>query len=126
MKRKWIALRRVWRKMERADRWFFKWMSGLVALNLAFVWLIHGQAIENIVWLLLFISAKVWEIQRVRRARYRYYLRGEICQCRRTRPKFLAVVEDLEATTLELLHLKQDYNKLKCDYHRLKKEKRQK
>lgn len=126
MKRKWIALRRVWRKMERADRWFFKWMSGLVALNLAFVWMIHGQAIENIVWLLLFISAKVWEIQRVRRARYLYYLQGGVCYWERTRPKFLAVVEDLEATTLELLRLKQDYNKLKCDYHRLKKEKRQK
>ena len=116
MKKKWINLKRRWRKIGKGDRIFYRGQAIVIAFNLLIL-LFTWTAVFSLFWVGLLAYVYSMELARRRVCQWIYYYKG------RWRQIDLDNVKLARAASLRLQYdmLKSDHNKLQCDYHRLKK-----
>lgn len=125
MKKKWITLKRRWRKLEGPDRLFFGAHALLAALNLGCCFISPG-CIVVVLWIGVVVFNYWVSIERVRRARYRWFCLGDLRQISLSKSKYAKLRIDYADCAQELKKTHSDYCKLKYDYNKLKKEVRKK
>jgi hypothetical protein len=116
MKKKWIALKRRWKKLSPFDRRFYRVQAIVIAFNLLtlpFTW----TAICSLLWVGLLTYVYSMELRSRRVEQYIYYYKG------RWRQLGLDNKECLEAAAIksEYSRLCYNYNKLKYECNQLKK-----
>lgn len=125
MKKKWITLKRLWRKLDGADRWFLGAQAVLAMLNLGICFISPGS-IVNFLWIGLIMFNYLIAIERVRRARYYWFCLGDYRQILLSKRKYAKLRADYGDCAQELKKTHSDYCKLQYDYNKLKKEVRKK
>ena len=120
MKKKWIALKRRWKKFEKGDRGMFQ-VYGWYAVLMIALSFVSVEFIVNVFWSLVVMFFAGFYIARRRLDQYRYFLKGRIRQemldwIKYTRTRF----ENAELG-FKLKQLNSDYKKLEYDYNQLKK-----
>ena len=120
MKKKWIALKRRWKKLEKGDRGMFQvygWYAVLmIALSFASI-----EFIMNAFWSLVVMFFAGFYIARRRLDQYRYYLKGSIHQEKQDWIKYARTRYENVELGFKLKQLNSDYKKLEYDYNQLKK-----
>ena len=125
MKKKWINIKRRWRKLEKADRILLGFYGAIIISNIPLICFGIYSGIASILWLLLLINDRLLMIKKGRVKAARAY---SICKAaispvvERLCRELICTEIDLHNVKNEYDDLKQKYNKLKCDYHRLKKQ----
>ena len=121
MKKKWINLKRRWRKMHKSDRKMFKGIGILTALNIAALpWVLHN--VTNILWLLLLLWTH-WIHVAALRVNTKYNLRrGAMHQWWHDRKRYNELSEQLISAEFSRDRLNSKYKKLEYDYRQLKKQ----
>ena len=125
MKKKWITLKRLWRKLDGADRWFLGAQAVLAMLNLGVCFISPGS-IVNFLWIGLITFNYLMAIERVRRARYRWFRLGDLRQFLLSNRKYAKLAGEYADCARELKETHSAYCKLQYDYNKLKKEVRKK
>lgn len=125
MKKKWITLKRLWRKLDGADRLFFGAHALLATLNLGVCFISPGS-IVNFLWIGLITFNYLMAIERVRRARYRWFRLGDLRQFVLSNIKYAKLAGEYADCARELKETHSAYCKLQYDYNKLKKEVRKK
>lgn len=125
MKKKWITLKRLWRKMDGADRWFLGAQAVLATLNLG-VCFISPRGIVNFLWIGLITFNHLIAIERVRRTRYRWFRLGDLRQFLLSNRKYAKLAGEYADCAKTLKETHSAYCKLQYDYNKLKKEVRKK
>lgn len=121
MKKKWINLKRRWRKMHKSDRSYFACMGTLAALNIATLPWAHGN-VMNILWLSLLLWMR-WQYVAALRIETKWNLRrGGIRQWRSDRKRYNELVDRYLDMSNERNNLHSKYKKLEYDYRQLKKQ----
>ena len=120
MKKKWIALKRRWKKLEKGDRGMFQvygWYAVLmIALSFA-----SAVFIINAFWSLVVMFFAGFYIARRRLDKYRYFLKGSIHQEEQDWIKYTRTRYENAELGFKLKQLHSDYKKLEYDYNQLKK-----
>ena len=121
MKKKWINLKRRWRKMHKSDRSYFACMGTLTALNIATLpWVLHN--VTNILWLLLLLWTHQIHVAALRvNTKYNLH-RGAMHQWWRDRKRYNELSEQLISAESSRDRLNSKYKKLEYDYRQLKKQ----
>ncbi len=125
MRKKWITLKRRWRKLDGGDRWFLGANAVLATLNLGLCFISPGS-IVNILWIGLIVFNYCTAISRVRRAQYFWFRIGDVRQFVLSNMKYAKLAGEYIECTKELKETHSAYCKLQYDYNKLKKEVRKK
>lgn len=121
MKKKWINLKRRWRKMHKSDRSYFACMGTLTALNIvSLLW--EMDNVINIAWLSLLLWTRWMYIASLRKNTKRDLHRGAMHQWWRDRKRYNELSEQLISTEFSRDRLNSKYKKLEYDYRQLKKQ----
>ena len=121
MKKKWITLRRLWRKLDGADRWFLGAQAVLAMLNLGVCFISPGR-IVNFLWIGLITWNHCDAISRARRMLYAGHLIGNARGNLFSAKRLVNLAMDYDNCARELKKTRSDYCKLQYDYNKLKKE----
>lgn len=125
MKKKWITLKRRWRKLGAGDRFFFGCHIGLSVVNLVLCFISPG-CIVNMLWIGLITWNQCDAISRARRMLYAGYLIGNARGHLFSAKRLVNLAMDYDKCSRELKKTHSDYCKLQYDYNKLKKEVRKK
>ena len=125
MKKRWITLKRRWRKLWPGDRLFFGCHIGLFVVNLVLCFISSG-CIVNILWIGLITWKHCDAISRARRMLYAGYLIGDARGHLSSSKRLVKLAKDYDNCAQELKKTHSDYCKLQYDYNKLKKEVRKK
>ncbi len=121
MKKKWINLKRRWRKMHKSDRKVFKGLGILIALNIAALpWVLYN--VTNISWLLLLLWIHWIHVASLRKNTKYNLHRGAMHQWWRDRKRYNELSEQLISAEFSRDRLNSKYKKLEYDYRQLKKQ----
>lgn len=120
MKKKWIALKRKWKKLEKGDRGMFQIYGWYAVLMIALSFASVGF-IVNAFWSLVVMIFAGFYIARRRLDQYRYYLKGGIHQEKQDWKKYARTRYENAELGFKLKQLNSDYKKLEYDYNQLKK-----
>lgn len=121
MKKKWINLKRRWRKMHKSDRKVFKGLGILIALNIAALpWVLHS--VTNITWLLLLLWIHRIHVASLRKNTKCDLRRGAMHQWWHDRKRYNELSEQLISAEFSRDSLNSKYKKLEYDYRQLKKQ----
>ena len=120
MKKKWIALKRRWKKLEKGDRGMFQ-IYGWYAVLMIALSFVSVEFIVDAFWSLAVIFFAGFYIARRRLEQYRYYLRGSIHQEKQDWKKYARTRYENAELGFKLKQLNSDYKKLEYDYNQLKK-----
>ena len=120
MKKKWIALKRRWKKLHRMDRRFFRLIGAfmLFYLALTFLWI---SFLPNLVWMTTLMMLQYFNICIRRNRQYAYYLRGCVHQLTVDWVRDRRTVNENVELKVKNRRLHSDYKKLEYDYNQLKK-----
>ena len=121
MKKKWINLKRRWRKMHKSDRMHFACMGTLTALNIATLPWAHGN-VMNILWLALLLWMRWMYVAALRKDSYYYFHRGALHQWWSDDKRRVQVLEQCFQAERAYADLNSKYKKLEYDYRQLKKQ----
>lgn len=121
MKKKWITLKRLWRKLGAGDRLFFGCQIGLFVVNLVLCFLSPG-CIVNMLWIGLITWNHCDAISRARRMLYAGHLIGNARGHLFSAKRLVNLAMDYDNCARELKKTRSDYCKLQYDYNKLKKE----
>ena len=120
MKKKWINLKRRWRKMHKSDRSYFACMGILTALNIATLpW--EMDNVINIAWLSLLLWTRWMYVASLRKNTKRDLRRGAMHQWWHDRKRYNELSEQLISAEFSRDRLNSKYKKLEYDYRQLKK-----
>lgn len=125
MKKRWITLKRRWRKLDGGSRLFFGVHAILAALNLGCCFISPG-CIVSILWIGVVIFNEWTNIEQVRRTRYYWFRLGDARRTVLSYYKYAKLRADYADCAQELKKTHSDYCKLQYDYNKLKKEVRKK
>ena len=120
MKKKWIALKRRWKKLTKFDRRSFRVFGLLIAINTVFT-LFSFSNIINTLWLAMFVWAHIRFIQIRIHTQMLWYWRGRNRQVKLNEvaaKQILAIAWNQHKKNIQL---NSDYKKLEYDYNQLKK-----
>jgi hypothetical protein len=120
MKKKWIALKRRWKKLSPFDRRFYKGQVILVVFNLLMSILTLFNLL-NIMWIILLTLTFSFSLSMRRRTAYLWYYKGRFHQNGVDHVKAHDLVEWAKEVANENKQLNSDYKKLEYDYNQLKK-----
>ena len=120
MKKKWKALKRRWKKLEKGDRGMFQVYGWYAVLMIALSFASVGF-IVNAFWSLVVMIFAGFYIARRRLDQYRYYLKGSIHQEKQDWIKYARTRYENVELGFKLKQLNSDYKKLEYDYNQLKK-----
>ena len=121
MKKKWIALKRRWKKMDRYDQAYFK--VDFVILIAGLVLLIFGRGVgfTLMCWMFSNILLRTAYMSRIRVRKYQSYRKGKIRQNELDRDEIWELRQENVHIKFKYDRLHSDYKKLEYDYHQLKK-----
>ena len=125
MKQKFIQMKRRWRKLDKSDRWMYIAWGIIAVLNIPLVCMGSMSSLTTILWVFLLVFVKASEYALGRKRTRRMFIVGKfrvalvLEECAMKLFRRHSEYMDLQAEHDEL---KQKYNKLECDYHRLKKQ----
>lgn len=125
MKKKWITLKRLWRKLDGHDRLFFGAHALLAALNLGCCFISPG-CLVSFLWIGVVVFNYWVAIERVRRTRYRWFRLGDLRQFLLSNRKYAKLAGEYADCAKTLKETHSAYCKLQYDYNKLKKEARKK
>lgn len=120
MKKKWIALKRRWKKLHRMDRQFFRIIGAFTLLYLLLL-PVSLVFLGNLVWTSSFIILQYFSISIRRNRQYAYWLRGCIHQSNADWIRNRRTMYENAELKFKYDRLNSDYKKLEYDYHQLKK-----
>ena len=120
MKKKWIALKRRWKKLSPFDRRFYKGQVILVVFNLLMS-MLNILNLFNIMWIILLTLIFSFGLQMRRRTAYLWYHKGRLHQHGIDWVKMEDLVQWAREVARENKKLNSDYKKLEYDYNQLKK-----
>ena len=120
MKKKWIALKRRWKKLSPFDRRFYKGQVILVVFNLLMSMLTILNLL-NIMWVVLLTLIFTFSLSMRRRTAYLWYHKGRLHQHGIDWVKMEDLVQWAREVARENKQLNSDYKKLEYDYNQLKK-----
>ena len=120
MKKKWIALKRRWKKLSPFDRRFYKGQVILVVFNLLMS-ILSILNLLNIMWVVLLTLIFTFSLSMRRRTAYLWYYKGRLHQNGVDCAKADDLVQWAKAVANENKQLNSDYKKLEYDYNQLKK-----
>ena len=120
MKKKWIALKRRWKKLEKGDRGMFQ-VYGWYAVLMSALSFVSVEFIVNAFWSLVVMFFAGFYIARRRLYQYRYFLKGRIRQEKLDWIKYTRTRFENAELGFKLKQLNSDYKKLEYDYNQLKK-----
>ena len=120
MKKKWIALKRRWKKLSPFDRRFYKGQVILVVFNLLMSMLTILNLL-NIMWVVLLTLIFTFSLSMRRRTAYLWYHKGRLHQHGIDWVKMEDLVQWAREVARENKQLHSDYKKLEYDYNQLKK-----
>ena len=120
MKKKWIALKRRWKKLSPFDRRFYKGQMILVVFNLLMS-ILTLLNLLNIMWVILLTLTFSFGLQMRRRTAYLWYHKGRLHQHGIDWVKMEDLVQWARGIARENKQLNSDYKKLEYDYNQLKK-----
>ena len=121
MKKKWINLKRRWRKMHKSDRSYFACMGTLTAFNIATLPWVHSN-VMNILWLALLLWTRWMYVASLRKNTKHAFHRGAMHQWRYDRRRYDELSEQLISAKFSRDRLNSKYKKLEYDYRQLKKQ----
>ena len=120
MKKKWIALKRRWKKLSPFDRRFYKGQMNLVVFNLLMS-ILTLLNLLNIMWVVLLTLIFTFSLSMRRRTAYLWYHKGRLHQHGIDWVKMEDLVQWARGIARENRQLNSDYKKLEYDYNQLKK-----
>ena len=120
MKKKWIALKRRWKKLSPFDRRFYKGQVILVVFNLLMS-ILTLLNLLNIMWIILMTLIFSFGLQTRRRTAYLWYHKGILHQHGIDWVKMEDLIQWAREVARENKQLNSDYKKLEYDYNQLKK-----
>ena len=120
MKKKWITLKRRWKKLSPFDRRFYKGQVIIVVFNLLMS-ILSILNLLNIMWVVLLTLIYTFCLQTRRRTAYLWYYKGRFHQNGVDHVKANDLVEWAKSVAHENKQLNSDYKKLEYDYNQLKK-----
>ena len=121
MKKKWINLKRRWRKMHKSDRSYFACMGTLTALNIiSLPW--EMDNVINIAWLALLLWMRWMYVASLRINTKCDLRRGAMHQWWHDRKRYNELSEQLISAEFSRDRLNSKYKKLEYDYRQLKKQ----
>ena len=120
MKKKWIALKRRWKKLSPFDRRFYKGQVIIVVFNLLMSMLTILNLL-NIMWFILLALTYTFSLLMRRRTAYLWYYKGRLHQNGVDCAKADNLVQWAREIARENKQLNSDYKKLEYDYNQLKK-----
>ena len=120
MKKKWIALKRRWKKLSPFDRRFYKGQMILVVFNLLMS-ILTLLNLLNIMWVVLLTLIFTFSLSMRRRTAYLWYHKGRLHQHGIDWVKMEDLVQWAREVGRENKKLNSDYKKLEYDYNQLKK-----
>lgn len=120
MKKKWITLKRRWKKLSPFDRRFYKGQVILVVFNLLMSMLTLLNLL-NIMWVVLLTLIFTFSLSMRRRTAYLWYHKGRLHQHGIDWVKMEDLVQWAREVARENKQLHSDYKKLEYDYNQLKK-----
>ena len=121
MKKKWIALKRKWKKLDNYDQANFK--ADFVILLAGLVFLIFGRGVgfTLMCWMFSNILLRTAYMSRIRIRKYWSYRNGKERQNRLDRDEIWEVLSENVKLKFDNNRLHSDYKKLEYDYNQLKK-----
>ena len=121
MKKKWIALKRRWKKLDSYDQAYFK--ADFVILLAGLVLLIFGRGVgfTLMCWMISNILLRTAYMSRVRIRKYWSYRNGRERQKSLDTLAINAMIKISWSVHKENRRLHSDYKKLEYDYNQLKK-----
>lgn len=119
MKKKWIALKRRWKKLSTFDRRFYTGQVILVVFNLLMS-ILTILNLLNIMWIVLLTLIFTFSLSMRRRTAYLWYYKGRLHQNLVDRAKADDLVQWARGIARENKQLNSDYKKLEYDYNQLK------
>ena len=121
MKKKWIALKRKWKKLNSYDQAYFK--ADFVILLAGLVLLIFGlgAGFTLMCWMISNILLRTAYMSRIRIRKYWSYRNGRERQDRLDRDEIWEVRGENAKLKFDNNRLHSDYKKLEYDYNQLKK-----
>lgn len=125
MKKKLKQMKRRWRKLEKADQFFYGMNAVLVAANLIGVCCGNVRGLMTCLWvsLVIFIRCATQIEGRMKARRMYFFGKLQVFRVlRQCKYDLFSTHVDLAKMKGNYDDLKQKYNKLECDYHRLKKQ----
>ena len=120
MKKKWITLKRRWKKLSPFDRRFYKGQVILVVFNLLMS-ILSILNLLNIMWVVLLTLIFTVSLSMRRRTAYLWYYKGRLHQNGVDCAKADDLVLWAKVVANENKQLNSDYKKLEYDYNQLKK-----
>lgn len=121
MKKKWIALKRRWKKLDSYDQAYFK--ADFVILFAGLILLIFGRGVGFMLmcWMISNILLRTAYMSRIRIRKYWSYRNGRERQDRLDRDEIREVRGENVKLKFDNNRLHSDYKKLEYDYNQLKK-----
>lgn len=120
MKKKWITLKRRWKKLHRMDRQFFRIIGAFTLLYLLLLPVSLGFLV-NLVWMISFIILQYFSISIRRNRQYVYWLKGCLHQSSADWIRHRRTMYEKAELKFKYDRLHSDYKKLEYDYNQLKK-----
>ena len=120
MKKKWIALKRKWKKLSPFDRRFYKGQVVFVVFNLL-ISILTLLNLLNIMWIILLTLIFSFGLRTRRRTAYLWYHKGRLHQHGIDWVKMEDLIQWAREVARENKQLNSDYKKLEYDYNQLKK-----
>lgn len=120
MKKKWIALKRRWKKLSPFDRAVYVSQGAIVVFNLLML-MLSVLCLFNIMWIVFLTLTFSFGLQMRRRTAYLWYYKGRLHQNGVDCVKAENLAQWAKAVANENKRLNSDYKKLEYDYNQLKK-----
>ena len=120
MKKKWIALKRKWKKLEKGDRGMFTVYGWYTLAMIACSFVVINMLI-NAVWAIILMFFTWVYIRHRRIMQYRYFHEGRYHQLLEDRVKTAQLREAVLEMNEIIRKQNSDYKKLEYDYNQLKK-----
>lgn len=120
MKKKWITLKRRWKKLHRMDRQFFRIIGAFTLLYLLLL-PVSPAFLINLVWMISMLTLQFFNISLRRNRQYVYWLKGCLHQSDVDWKRHRRTMYEKAELKFKYDRLNSDYKKLEYDYHQLKK-----
>lgn len=121
MKKKWIALKRMWKKLDSYDQANFKVDFVILLAGLVFLFFGRGFGLTLMCWMINIILLRTGYMSRIRIREYWSYRNGKERQDRLDRDEIWEVRGENARLKFDNNRLHSDYKKLEYDYNQLKK-----
>jgi hypothetical protein len=121
MKKKWIALKRRWKKLNDFERTYFKVDSIFLIAGMILLVTDRESGYFLVGWMFSNILLRISYLAKNRTNRYSSYKEGRIKQKRIDSKDIQTVLRRFQEVDFKNVRLNSDYKKLEYDYNQLKK-----